>query len=70
MAYVQRYNVLIASPSDAERGQVFETVARWNGSPGNADGRVVFVPLMWEKHAISGQPGYPVGLQLLPLSQC
>ena len=46
--YVQRYNVLIASPADVatERDQVFQTIAAWNGSPGNADGRVVFVPLM------------------------
>jgi SAM-dependent methyltransferase len=52
MAYVQRYNVLIASPSDVagERDQIFRTVAAWNG---NADKRVVFVPLLWEKHAIA-----------------
>ena len=51
--YVQRYNVLIASPSDAERDEVFRTIAAWNGSVGGVDRRVVFVPLMWEKHAIA-----------------
>ncbi len=52
MRYVRRCNVLIASPSDvaAERDQVFRTIATWNG---NADRPIVFVPLMWEKHAIS-----------------
>src|SRR5271166_4549503 len=55
MAYVQRHNVLIASPSDvaSERDQIFRSIATWNGSPGNTDGRIVFVPLMWEKHAIA-----------------
>jgi SAM-dependent methyltransferase len=53
MPYVQRYNVLIASPSDAEREQVFNTMATWNGSLGNVDRPVIFVPLMWEKHAIA-----------------
>jgi SAM-dependent methyltransferase len=53
MPYVQRYNVLIASPSDAERDEVFRTIAAWNGSVGGVDRRVVFVPLMWERHAIA-----------------
>ncbi|MFZ1885234.1 MAG: methyltransferase domain-containing protein, partial [Rhodoplanes sp.] len=53
MPYVQRYNVLIASPSDAERDEVFRAIAAWNGSVGGVDRRVVFVPLMWEKHAIA-----------------
>ena len=68
MAYVQRCNVLIASPSDAERDQVFHTIAAWNGSLGSGDRRVVFVPLMWEKHAISeaGQaPQAAINEQLL-----
>lgn len=51
--YVQRYNILIASPSDAERDEVFRTIAAWNGSVGGVDRRVVFVPLMWERHAIA-----------------
>ena len=53
MPYVQRYNILIASPSDAERDEVFRTIAAWNGSVGGVDRRVVFVPLMWERHAIA-----------------
>lgn len=53
MPLVQRYNVLIASPSDAEREQVFSIIAAWNGSLGNVDRPVIFVPLMWEKHAIA-----------------
>lgn len=55
MAYVQRCNVLIASPSDVadERNQIFRTIAEWNGRPGSIDGAIVFVPLMWEIHAIS-----------------
>jgi hypothetical protein len=52
-SYVQRLKVLIASPSDAERDQVFRAIADWNGGLGNADRRIVFVPLMWEKHAIA-----------------
>jgi SAM-dependent methyltransferase len=52
-SYVRRYNVLIASPSDVERDLVFQAVAAWNGSIGSVNRRVVFVPLMWEKHAIA-----------------
>lgn len=46
------YNVLIASSGDAqaERRQVFDAISEWNGRTSR---KVLFVPLMWERHAIS-----------------
>src|SRR4051812_32176342 len=53
VAYSKICSILIASPSDvAEREEIFKTIAAWNG-PGNAGRKVVFLPLMWEKNAVS-----------------
>jgi SAM-dependent methyltransferase len=59
VSYVQRLNVLITSPADADRERVFKAIADWNGGLGGSDRRVLFVPLMWEKHAISDVDNTP-----------
>lgn len=52
MAYARIFNVLIASSGDAaeERQSAFEAISEWNGRLAR---EIVFVPLMWERHAIS-----------------
>jgi hypothetical protein len=55
VAFACYYNVLIASSGDtrAERERVFDTISEWNGGWGGTPRNVIFVPLMWEMHAIS-----------------
>lgn len=52
MAYARIFNVLIASSADAaeERQSAFEAISEWNG---RLSRDIAFVPLMWERHAIS-----------------
>lgn len=65
------YNVLIASSSDAqaERRRVFDAISEWNGK---ARRQILFIPLMWEKHAIadadSNGPQDAINQQLLARS--
>lgn len=55
VAFACHYNVLIASSSDTkeERKCAFDTISEWNGGWDGAPRNVIFIPLMWERHAVS-----------------
>jgi len=62
------YNVLIASPSDMkeERRKIVEAICKWNFD--NSERRIVFLPLLWEWHAVSDahlSPQEAINQQLL-----
>ncbi|MGH7886911.1 MAG: class I SAM-dependent methyltransferase [Candidatus Binatia bacterium] len=65
------YNVLIASPSDLqeERREIVEAICKWNFQ--NRDRGVIFLPLLWECHAVADfdkAPQEAINQQLLGLA--